>query len=321
MIENKIFKYTENIMFENQKRIMIDTGDSENYIQKARHSSAIYENYIEMLKQDYVLYFHEQTVSKFYKRQYVEELFQRKDLIRHNDIFYTLDYPRDKKLNRYESVKLLVLFTCMPNAENYDSSLIPKRMFPKFFDGIERSLVKNVYTMRIMDLNASHGSHYINTINNMSYESDIVSAIRKVQNELNIPDNHTVLYGASKGGTGALYYSAKMNLKSLAVDPIISAEEYNLKDEHFLKHIRKEDLTNEINHNLNINSTREKYIISSENVEFNYSKANAISGENLQLINKKDEHITSHPEVSKNTVPEQLMILNKLLSSESLTNL
>lgn len=321
MIENKIFKYTENITFENQKRIMIDTGDSENYIQKARHSSAIYENYIEMLKQDYVLYFHEQTVSKFYKRQYVEELFQRKDLIRHNDIFYTLDYPRDKKLNRYESVKLLVLFTCMPNAENYDSSLIPKRMFPKFFDGIERSLVKNVYTMRIMDLNASHGSHYINTINNMSYESDIVSAIRKVQNELNIPDNHTVLYGASKGGTGALYYSAKMNLKSLAVDPIISAEEYNLKDEHFLKHIRKEDLTNEINHNLNINSTREKYIISSENVEFNYSKANAISGENLQLINKKDEHITSHPEVSKNTVPEQLMILNKLLSSESLTNL
>ncbi|MCG7338501.1 XcbB/CpsF family capsular polysaccharide biosynthesis protein [Staphylococcus sp. ACRSN] len=321
MIENKIFKYTENIMFENQKRIMIDTGDSENYIQKARHSSAIYENYIEMLKQDYVLYFHEQTVSKFYKRQYVEELFQRKDLIRHNDIFYTLDYPRDKKLNRFESVKLLVLFTCMPNAENYDSSLIPKRMFPKFFDGIERSLVKNVYTMRIMDLNASHGSHYINTINNMSYESDIVSAIRKVQNELNIPDNHTVLYGASKGGTGALYYSAKMNLKSLAVDPIISAEEYNLKDEHFLKHIRKEDLTNEINHNLNINSTREKYIISSENVEFNYSKANAISGENLQLINKKDEYITSHPEVSKNTVPEQLMILNKLLSSESLTNL
>ncbi|PNZ39170.1 hypothetical protein CD150_13025, partial [Staphylococcus ureilyticus] len=104
---------------------------------------------------------------------YVEELFQRKDLIKSNDIFYTLDKPIDRKVNNEVPKKLLVIFTCMPNSSDYDSSLMPKRMFPKFFNGIERSLVKNVYTMRIMDLNVSHGSHYISTSNFPDYEKNI----------------------------------------------------------------------------------------------------------------------------------------------------
>ncbi|RIP34124.1 hypothetical protein BUZ14_08730 [Staphylococcus gallinarum] len=318
MIENKILKLNDNIPFKNQTRIMIDTGDKENYIQKARKSPEIYTKYIELLKQDYILYFHEQTVSKFYKRSQVEVLFQRKDLIRHNDIFYTLNEPQGRKSNDLESEKLLVLFTCMPNAQDYDSSLIPKRMFPKFFDGIERNLVKNIYTMRIMDLNASHGSHYINTVNNKTYEDDIASAICRVQKELNITDDNTVLYGASKGGTGALNYGARLDLKCLAVDPIISTEEYNVADEHFLKHIREIDLSNKINQHLSQRSTRKKYIISSENVAFNFAKAREIKGDNLILINKKDEHITAHPEVSRNTVPEQMTILNMLFTGETL---
>ncbi|PTK88439.1 XcbB/CpsF family capsular polysaccharide biosynthesis protein [Staphylococcus gallinarum] len=318
MIENKIFKLNDKIPFKNQKRIMIDTGDAENYIQKARTSAEIYGKYIELLKQDYILYFHEHTVSKFYKRTHVEALFQRKDLIRHHDIFYTLDAPQGRKCNKFESQKLLVLFTCMPNAQNYDSSLIPKRMFPKFFDGIERNLMKNINTMRIMDLNASHGSHYINTVNNDTFEDDIVSAIRQVQKELDISDENTVLYGASKGGTGALNYGARLDLKCLAVDPIISTEEYNVSDEHFLKHIREEDLSNKINQYLAKGSNRSKYVISSENVVFNFAKAQEIKGDNLQLINKKDTHITAHPEVSRNTVPEQMTILNMLFSGETL---
>ena len=91
-------------------------------------------------------------------------------LIRHKDTFYTIDEPANKKLNDEVPKKLLVIFTCMPDAKRYDSSLIPNRMFPKFFDGIERSLVKNVYTLRIMDLNVSHGLHYISTTNHPEYE-------------------------------------------------------------------------------------------------------------------------------------------------------
>ncbi|MGU3342036.1 hypothetical protein ACLBV9_00095 [Staphylococcus succinus] len=99
MESNKVYKLNEQINFEDQKRILIDTGDQENYIQKARKSAAIHQQYKDLLKQDYILYFHQKTISKFYKREYVEELFQRKDLIKFNHLFYTLDAPEGRKVN------------------------------------------------------------------------------------------------------------------------------------------------------------------------------------------------------------------------------
>ncbi|PTI41616.1 accessory Sec system protein Asp2 [Staphylococcus casei] len=318
MVPNKIYQLDENIDFENQKRILIDTGDNENYIQKARTSSVIYEKYLELLKQDYILFFHQKTISKFYKRTHVSDLFERKDLIESEGVFYTIDNPEGRKINQLDTPKLLVLFTCMPNANDYDSALIPKRMFPKFFDGIERHLVKNVYVMRIMDLNASHGSHYINTVNYRFFEANISKAIENVRRELNVESENVVLYGASKGGTGALYYSSKLDYKCLAVDPIISLKEYNLNDAHFLKTLRKEDLSNDINMFLKQGSTRQKYMIASENVPFNFSVASKIVGDKIDLINKQDKHITAHPEVSRNTVPEQHMLLNLLLQGHNM---
>lgn len=313
-----IYKISEPIDFNNDKRILIDTESNLNYLEMVRKTPELHEQYKTLLKNDYILYFHQGTISKFYKRKHVKELFQRKDLKQFRGIFYTLDEPEGRKVNENVPKKLLVIFTCMPNLQEYDSALMPKRMFPKFFDGIERNLMKNINTMRIMDLNASHGSHYINTVNNDTFEDDIVSAIRQVQKELDISDENTVLYGASKGGTGALNYGARLDLKCLAVDPIISTEEYNVSDEHFLKHIREEDLSNKINQYLAKGSNRSKYVISSENVVFNFAKAQEIKGDNLQLINKKDTHITAHPEVSRNTVPEQMTILNMLFSGETL---
>ena len=44
MIENKIFKLNDKIPFKNQKRIMIDTGDAENYIQKQELQLKYMEN-------------------------------------------------------------------------------------------------------------------------------------------------------------------------------------------------------------------------------------------------------------------------------------
>ena len=71
-------------------------------------------------------------------------------------------------------------------------------------------------------------------------------------------------------------------------------------------------MSNKINQYLANGSNQSKYVISSENVVFNFAKAQEIKGDNLQLINKKDTHITAHPEVSRNTVPEQMTILNML---------
>lgn len=298
----------------NTKVVEVILNSEKNIIELARKNEDAYHLYKDLLANDYILYFHTEGISKLYKRSYVKELWRRNDLMQQGSSFYTLDEPKDKKDNKSEdNKKLLVIFTCMPAADVYDNYLMTDRMFPKFFNGIERSLVKNVHTMRIMDLNCSHGSHYINSTNNHDLETDISNAIHRVKDELGIEEDDIVLYGASKGGTGSLYYGAKLDLKCLAIDPIISLGEYNVKDDHFLKGLRKEDISEDINNNLSKQSTKEKHIIGSENVEFNFSMISKIQGNNINKINRVDEHIKSHPDVSRNSIPEQLMLLNKML--------
>lgn len=300
------------------KVVEVVLQSDKNLIQLARSDKEVYKLYKELLSNDYILYYHANGISRLYKREFINELWKRQDLYKQGDVFYTLDAPKDKKKNNsQQKARLLVIFTCMPSAEKYDSYLMTDRMFPTFFNTIERNLIKNVYTMRIMDLNCSHGSHYINTTNYTNMDTDIMESIKRVKNELGINDENIVLYGASKGGTGSLYYGSKLDLKCLAVDPIISLGEYNVKDDHFLKDIRIEDISDLINSNLATKSISEKYIIGSENVPFNYDKINNIEGDNLKKINKIDEHIKSHPDVSRNTVPEQLMILNQMLLNNS----
>lgn len=315
-MEGKIYGLHSDIEFNGDKRILINTGNDQNLIQHARRDPKVHAMYKRLLENDYILYYHDKNhISKFYKRKYVQELFKRKDLIRVNDVFYTLDKPIGRKVNELVPRRLLVLLTCMPPKEKYDSHLMPDRMFLKFFDGIEKNLVKNIYTMRIMDLNVSHGSHYISTVNYPEYESDIQKAILKVINDLSIDKENVVLYGVSKGGSGAIYHGSYLDLKTLAVDPILNiGGENEQNDRRFLKGLRKEDLVPTINENLSKSNKFNKYIICSEYVPSYYEHVMRIDEGKIKKINMIDNMITSHPEVSRNSVPEQLMILNMLFS-------
>lgn len=314
LIKKQRLHYKDRPKLIQSKLVEVITESDLNLIRVARKDKQAYRLYKELLKNDYVLYKHENGISKLYKRKYVNELFKRKDLIRFKDVYYTLDYPKDRKINEYIPKKLLVIFTCMPPQKDYDSYLMPKRMFTKFFDGIERNLVKNVYTMRIMDLNVSHGSHYINTINYNTFEDEIQNAIIKVKNELNIDDENIIFYGVSKGGTGALYHGSSMDIKTLAVDPILNiGGPLEDNDRRFLKDLRTEDLVPYINNHLNLSNNQVKYLICSERVPLYFQQDQRIEQDKIKLYNKIDDFITSHPEVSRNTVPEQIMILNILL--------
>ncbi|MBO1209489.1 XcbB/CpsF family capsular polysaccharide biosynthesis protein [Mammaliicoccus sciuri] len=314
LIKKQRLHYKDRPTLIQSKLVEVITDSDLNLIRIARKDKQAYHLYKELLKNDYVLYKHENGISKLYKRKYVNELFKRKDLIRFKDVYYTLDYPKDRKVNEYIPKKLLVIFTCMPPQKDYDSYLMPKRMFTKFFDGIERNLVKNVYTMRIMDLNVSHGSHYINTINYNTFEDEIQNAIIKVKNELNIDDENIIFYGVSKGGTGALYHGSSMDIKTLAVDPILNiGGPLEDNDRRFLKDLRTEDLVPYINNYLNKSNNQVKYLICSERVPLYFQQDQRIEQDKIKLYNKIDDFITSHPEVSRNTVPEQIMILNILL--------
>lgn len=311
------FDLEEKIIFEGQERIYINTHSENNLLELARKDEKIKLKYKEMLEKDYILYLHTETTSRFCKRKNVNKLFTKDHKFHQwKDIFYRIMPPKGRKVNEKIERKLLVIFAKMPGAEQYDSAKIPHRMIPPFFEDIERSLAKNVYIMRIMDLNVSHGSHYINTVNYPDYELDLKDAIKDVRDKLNIKKSNVVFYGVSRGGAGAIYHGAALDYKTLAVDPIlnIGGKLYG-NDRRLLKGLRKEDLVPDINNNVAKSNLFDKIIICSENVSNYYEQVLRIDSDSIRVLNMPDDMITSHPQVSPNTVPEQLMILNMLLTN------
>ncbi|WP_239102440.1 accessory Sec system protein Asp2 [Mammaliicoccus vitulinus] len=314
----KVFNLNDDIKYENQERILVKTGSDKNLLQLARKDSGLKIKYKELLANDYILYFHDKEISRFCKREHVNKLFDGLNLEQYKNIFYRLSMPQGRKVNNKVEKKLIVIFAKMPGANQYDSPKIPHRMLPPFFDDLERSLVKNVYTMRIMDLNVSHGSHYINTVNYPDYEQEIQESIENVRNYLDIDKKNVVFYGVSRGGAGAIVHGTSMDYKTLAVDPILNiGDKLEANDRRLLKGLRKEDLVPMVNENLSVSNKFQKVIICSENVKLYYEQSMRINKDKAKVINMKDDKITSHPEVSPNTVPEQLMILNNLLSGVS----
>lgn len=312
----EILTLSEEIKFEEQERIYINTGSDKNLLELARKNMELKKKYKELLKNDYILYLHKDSISKFCKREKVNKLFTKEhNFYQHKDVFYRLKAPQGRKVNDKVEKKLLVIFAKMPGAEQYDSAKIPHRMLPPFFEDIERSLSKNVYIMRIMDLNVSHGSHYINTINYPNYESDLEDAIKNVTDELEIEQQNVVLYGVSRGGAGAIYHGTSLDYKTLVVDPIVNigGKLYG-NDRRILKDLRKEDLVPDINKNVKKSNEFNKVIICSENVEAYYEQIQRVDSHEIKILNMPDDKITSHPQVSPNTVPEQLMVLNNLLT-------
>lgn len=308
-----------NFEIDNSKdKIFVNTFSDKNLLELTLENDEVYMMYKSLLFNDYILYYHNEQKSKFCKRKLFQHLWTRDDLNYDDGIFYSIEEPKDNKISNSQE-KMLVIFDCMPVQEDYYSDILSRRIYHKYFENISKSLVKDVTIMRIIDLNLSHGSHYVKTINYPSMEDDIQRVIKKEMEERNISKSDVVLYGASKGGTGAILHASIGDYKCLATDPILDLHEYNYKqkvrDLHFLEDFRKENIVDEVNQYLQKGSFK-KVIIGSENVPFNYERINQLNAETLVKLNFKYEQITKHAEISRNTVAEQLAILNGLLSEE-----
>lgn len=107
-----------------------------------------------------------------------------------------------------------------------------------------------------------------------------------------------------------------LDMNTLAVDPIVNiGGALEQKDRRFLKDLRNDDLVPQINQHLDDSNEYTKYVICSENVELYYKQTDRIDASKIYKINLADKHITSHPEVSRNSVPEQLTILNNFFAT------
>ncbi|EIA19285.1 XcbB/CpsF family capsular polysaccharide biosynthesis protein [Listeria fleischmannii] len=321
MTTNKDIEFTDIYNFQceyGRKKLVIKTFSDKNILELSRETQPILEMYKAILAHDYVLYMHAGQSSYFIRRKDVHTIWQRKDLIQHGALFYSLEKIPPEKENKLAPKRLVVIFSPMPAKENYYSANIAHRCFTTSFASMQKHLVKNTIIMRIMDLNLSYGSHYINTFNYMEMESDVQSAIQFVMQSNHIVKEDVVLYGGSKGGTGALYHSFLGDFNSVTVDPIISTEQYNQENDlHYLRDFRKRSILNDLMALSNKETSTKKIIFGYPLVSFNYNLYNQLSSNSVEIHNVFDSSVHKHADISRHTVIEQITWINKLLLSSN----
>lgn len=162
------------------------------------------------------------AVTKYVRQEEIPKLWHRvrngELQVSENGIIHTLEMEAS-----YAPEALLVIFSSMADVYNKTSLM---RYFEQNLRSASKHLPANTAILRIADIGGVVGGFYMPT----SYDPDAASKIRQLITqtmlELNISPSRTVLYGGSKGGTGALYQGLLAGLKCVSVDPVINDEYY-----------------------------------------------------------------------------------------------
>lgn len=315
--EEKILRitYKKKIPHYNYERIVVNLKKTKNIIALSKENEIFYNLYKDLLANDFMFYFHKGTKSYFIKRKLVDQIWKRKDLISFGELFYTVEEPPKNRNNLVAPLRLVVVFSGIGAGDYYYNPNIGVRCFIKNYPTLQNAVLKNTIVMRIMDLNLSHGSHYINTDNYPHFEDDVQGAIKAVIERYDINKEDVILYGANKGGTGALYHSMLGDYKSLSVEPIISISNLKtlLNDTYFLKGLRKDSILEDL---LILDKQKFQYkkmVIGSPVIPFNYDMYEQLKNENINIIDIFDGAIDEEGEVYPETIAEQTTIINSLL--------
>lgn len=128
--------------------------------------------------------------------------------------------------------RILVIFSSM-SMSIYNPSMM--RYFEQNFRSAQKHVPPNTAILRIADIGGIVGAFYLNTARNPENTARIRRLICDTAIDHNVSLNDVVLYGASKGGTGALYHGLTGGFKCIAVDPVISDDYYvsKFQDSHF----------------------------------------------------------------------------------------
>lgn len=141
------------------------------------------------------------------------------DIENFDGVRYTVEKP--KQVYQDLSNKLLVWFA--PFHEQYDVP-VEFRMFskPEFrWPTLSKQVANNTTILRIADSNLMSGSFFQNTPNFLNFEEKIQELISDVASDNSISQDAILLYGDSRGGTGALIHALLGNYSAIIVDPIL----------------------------------------------------------------------------------------------------
>nr|WP_164930051.1 XcbB/CpsF family capsular polysaccharide biosynthesis protein [Brachybacterium faecium] len=252
--------------------------------------------------------------------------------IRHDRIYRHWDALKDGQLRFTESgivyeyeppdapqvEQLIVIFSPISSVPRL------RRFNWRSFGGIRKYVAPRTGILRVADLGGVKGAFYLNTTFLPSNAQNVQDLIRDFAASLGVVDNRIVLYGASKGGTGATYHGLRAGLKFVAVDPILSDEWYETheSDYHYTadgvfprpKQEVFEGLVAHVSGSVDRDPPRGVVVTSDKSPQYEtVVESLAPLSDSLLFLNSTNPAILKHPDVAPNTIYSQLMAINSLI--------
>lgn len=230
-----------------------------------------------------------------------------------NNMFYKVNSPVDHQVQ-----KLVVVFSSIGSVM-YTSSL--NRHFEQNFKSISKYIPENTAVLRIADMGGVVGSFYLNSHALPDHESHVSALIAQVTRDLGLTNDDVVLYGTSKGGTAATYYSLKDGYSAVAVDPILSDEHYvtTFQDSHFtlgtFPHTKQEKFSQMIQ---TVHADADLSVVCSQrSPQFPVIEETLINPfrNRFTFFNAQNPKIKDHPDVGPFTLPYTLAQITAKLAN------
>jgi hypothetical protein len=227
----------------------------------------------------------------------------------HRELFYTLT----PAVTASAYSRLLVLFSSV--ADSAYTAELSRRNFFQNFPTVQRYLPANTAILRISDIGGVVGSFYLNSKHSSAVEESVQELIGMIAAEVGAEKDSIVLYGASKGGSGALYHGTLGGYQTVAVDPIIAEEYYKVRgDQHFTTETferPKEEIFKELFDRITPKSVT--IITAPRSPQYKHIQQIAIKHPNcwnVSFFESCHPSIKTHPDVGPNTVNALTMLIN-----------
>lgn len=138
------------------------------------------------------------------------------------NLYYWVQLPKKEQQNLEN--KLIVLFLPFAGTLNVEAGL---RIWANGWDKLIDRVANNTYILRIGDSSLVSGSWYQNTELFPDYEERIQAVIAKTARDYGIIRENIILYGESRGGTGALLHGLLGNYTVVAHDPVLDLRSFH----------------------------------------------------------------------------------------------
>ncbi|MGM0698043.1 MAG: XcbB/CpsF family capsular polysaccharide biosynthesis protein [Actinomycetota bacterium] len=228
-------------------------------------------------------------------------------------IFYILEKPPSGRVE-----KLVVVLSPLSSQPR----LI--RYFRPSFSKLQKFIAPNTAVLRVADIGGVKGAFYLDTTALPENSLNVYRLIKETADRFNIHNHDVVIYGASKGGTGAVYHGIVGGWPYVAVDPILSDHWYEAhnNDYHFttggIFPRSKQEVFSEIlsaaSPDESVSELGSVIITSTRSQQFSYT-ADLIGPllSRMTVFNSDNQNIKVHPDVAPKTIYAQVMSINALL--------